>query len=122
MLGVITLVVGVVFLVMRLNTAPAVDDAEQILSVASWTKEGSPEVIWTFTEIGKGTLTTNNHLNDYEFDWMIEGDRLLIRTEWLYTMDDEFEYTLDQNSNPLTLTPVGSEDDADSVFRPAADM
>ena len=34
-----------------------------------------PSVIWNFTEIGKGTLTTNNHENDYDFIWAIDGDR-----------------------------------------------
>ncbi len=120
--GLITLIVGVVFLILRLNATPDIDDAERLIEVGSWTKEGAPEVIWTFTEVGKGTLTTNNHTNDYDFNWMIEDDRLLIQTDWLYTMDDEFQYTLEQGKNVLTLTPVGAEGDANIVFRPAVDV
>ena len=61
-------------------------------------------MIWNFTEIGKGTLTTNNHINDYDFVWALEDGKLKINTEWLYTLSDEFEYTLDQNGNVLILT------------------
>lgn len=116
-LGIITLVVGVVFLVIRLNSIPAVSDAEYLTEIGTWEREPSvcPEsepqrddcgmsgVIWTFTEIGKGTLTTNNHINDYNFTWAIEDDRLKIKTDWLYEMNDEYEYELDQQSDKLTL-------------------
>ena len=65
-------------------------------------------VIWNFTEIGKGTLTTNNHLNDYEFIWALEDGKLQVQTDWLYTLNNTYEYLLDQNSGTLTLTS-GSE-------------
>lgn len=127
--GVITLIVGVVFLVLHLVSAPALGDAEYLVEMGSWQLQGgeceemkcaddtkclsasgeamqscnNDGVIWTFTEIGKGTLTTNNHQNDYDFIWAIEGDKLKIETSWLYTMNNEYTYKLDQGANTLTL-------------------
>ena len=127
--GLIALVAGAVFLIIRLNAKPGVADGEYLVSVGEWTIEGDNclqskcggnakcvdadgnstviceggSVIWDFTDIGKGTLTTNNHLNDYDFTWAIDDDKLIIETEWLYTLDDTYEYKLDQNANILTL-------------------
>jgi len=127
--GLIALVASAVFLIIRLNAKPGVADGEYLVSVGEWTIEGDNclqskcgdnakcvdadgnstviceggSVIWDFTDIGKGTLTTNNHLNDYDFTWAIDDDKLIIETEWLYTLDDTYEYKLDQNANILTL-------------------
>ena len=71
--------------------------------------ENKPEVacesrvVWKFTEIGKGTLTTNGHKNDYNFAWALKDGKMTIRTEWLYEMDDEYDYTLNQEDGILTL-------------------
>lgn len=134
--GIITLIVGVVFLIVRFNSAPALDDAEYLVEKRSWRLEGGDceelkcgdatkcldaagepmqscngdGVIWTFTEIGKGTLTTNNHQNDYDFIWAIEDNKLKIETSWLYKMNNEYDYKLDQNAGTLTL-------DGDIVFK-----
>ena len=127
--GLVTLVAGVVFLIIRLTAASGVADGEYLVSIGKWGLEGGncvqakcgenakcvgPDgeatvicdgdgVIWNFTEIGKGTLTTNNHVNDYNFTWAIEDDKLIIQTEWLYTLNNEYNYSLDQNNNTLTL-------------------
>ena len=129
-IGIITLIAGVVFLIVQLNSGPSIADGEYLVSIGEWKlKSGKCEqskcaentkcvdengqssvvcegdgVVWNFTEIGKGTLTTNNHVNDYDFVWTLEDGKLKINTEWLYTLNDEFEYTLDQNGNILTLT------------------
>lgn len=127
--GLIALVAGAVFLIVRLNSGAGVADGEYLVSIGEWTIEGdncvqskcgesakcvdadgrstviceSNGVIWNFTDIGKGTLTTNNHINDYDFTWAIEDDKLEIQTEWLYTLNNAYEYSLDQDSNTLTL-------------------
>lgn len=103
-IGLISLVVGVIFLIVRLNSEPSIADGEYLVSVGEWAEEGEPGVVWNFTEIGKGILTTNDHLNDYDFAWALEDGVLKIETEWLYNMDDKFEYSLEQGSNTLTLT------------------
>ena len=64
----------------------------------------TPAVIWNFKEIGKGSLTTNSHVNDYDFIWAIESDNLKIETSWLYTLNDEYEYELNQKEKTLILT------------------
>lgn len=103
-IGLITLIAGVIFLIVRLNAGPNITDGEYLVSVGEWTEQGEPGVVWNFTEIGKGTLTTNNHTNDYEFAWALENGTLKIDTEWLYTLNNEFKYSLDQGSSILTLT------------------
>ena len=115
--GLITLVAGVVFLVIKLNAKPATPDGEYLVSVNKWVLEddnckedeepakcNSENVEWQFTEIGKGTLTTNNHLNDYDFVWTIDEDNLTIKTSWLYELDDNYKYSLDQGGGVLVLT------------------
>lgn len=139
-IGLITLVVGVVFLIVRLVAGSNVADGEFLVSVGEWKIEGgecvqykcaentkcidengesmavcgSNGVIWNFTEIGKGTLTTNNHTNDYEFAWALEDGKLKIDTEWLYTMNNEFDYTLDRDEKTLTLV----SGDEETIFVP----
>lgn len=136
-IGVIMLIVGVVFLIIRLNSSPSISDAEYLVKVGSWEMEpskcpeseelpencGEASVIWTFTEVGKGALTTNGHENDYDFIWAIEDGKLLIETDWLYIMDNEFSYQLDQGSKILTLTPTDSDESSGSVnFYPASSV
>lgn len=111
--GVITLIVGVVFLIVKLTAGPTVSDAEFLVESRTWALEDEPGVVWEFTEVGKGMLTTNGHENDYDFAWAIEDGKLRIQTEWLYTLDDVYEYKLDQGSGTLTL----EEDGKTTVFR-----
>ena len=76
------------------------------MEIGAWEREDAPSVVWNFTEIGKGTLTTNGHQNDYDFIWAIDGDKIKIETDWLYALDDEYIYTLDQSAGVLTLGDV----------------
>lgn len=61
-------------------------------------------VVWDFDEIGKGKLTTNGGLDEYDFIWAIEDNKLKIETNWLYLLENEYEYSLDQNTGRLDLT------------------
>lgn len=102
-IGLITLIVGVVFLVLRLVGASAMQDGAYLTEAKEWVLDGADGVIWDFTEIGKGTLTTNNHLNDYDFAWSLEDGKLIIQTDWLYTLDNRYDYSLNQAEGVLTL-------------------
>ena len=115
-LGLLTLAAGVTFLLINLLKGPTIRDAEYLVEVGMWEREDEPAVIWNFTEIGKGTLTTNSHINDYEFIWRIDGDTLKIETKWLYELNDEYTYKLDQGKNVLTL----SNESGDINFVPAS--
>ncbi len=108
------MIVGVIFLIIRLNLAAKASDAEFLVQIGEWTEVDGDGVIWDFTEAGKGTLTTNNHQNDYSFIWEIEGNTLRVETDWLYTLDDAYTYTLDQKAQKLTLTT----DSGEVNFRP----
>ena len=119
-IGIIVLIVGVVFLVLRLTSSNEIQDGEYLVSAKEWTLVNDtncsneaanciPSVIWKFTEIGKGTLTTNNHINDYDFIWALEDDTLKIETSWLYDLENEYQYKLDQSAGILTLTDGDTE-------------
>ena len=116
-IGLITLTVGVVFLIVSLNQGASMQDGEYLVSMDSWTKEDDPNVIWKFTEIGKGKLTTNNYINSYDFIWAIEGDKIKIETDWLYTLNDEFEYRID-NGNLILI----QDDSTEIKFNPTSSV
>ena len=101
--GIVVLIIGGVFFILNLVRGSVVADGEYLVSAENWQLEDSDRVIWDFTEIGKGTLTTNAHTNDYDFIWAIEDGKLKIETNWLYELDNEYDYTLDQDSGVLTL-------------------
>lgn len=107
--GLATLVTGIVFLVMNLNKGAAAQDGDYLVAQENWTLSNSDKVVWDFTEIGKGTLTTNGHENDYEFKWALEDGKLKIETDWLYELENEYDYTLDQSNGKLTLSADGKE-------------
>ncbi len=118
-LGIIALITGLVVLIINLTKGAAISDAEYLVSAKEWRLEDGTNcddqkdsddevncesgVIWKFTEVGKGTLTTNNHTNDYDFVWALDGDTLKINTDWLYALNNEYTYKLDKNSGKLTL-------------------
>ena len=102
-LGIILLIAGIITLVIRLISAPVVTDAEFLISGGEWVREDEPTVIWNFKEVGKGSLTTDEHLNDYDFIWAIEDGKLKIETDWLYDLEDDFDYTIDQGAKTLTI-------------------
>ena len=106
--GLIALAVGAVFFVLDLTKKASVEDADYLVSMKRWTEKDNESVIWEFTEIGKGTLTTNSHTDDYDFIWAIEDGTLKIETAWLYDLNDEFSYVLDQENMTLTLTKDGT--------------
>lgn len=110
--GIITLIVGVVLLVLGLNKGAAIEDGEYLVAQENWQLEDSDQVVWDFTEIGKGTLTNNGHEKDYDFKWAIEDGKLKIETDWLYALENEYDYTLDQTNGTLTL----KSDDAEYIF------
>ena len=116
-IGLITLAVGVVFLVIRLNSKPAIGDGEHLVSVGEWIMEDEDGVIWTFTEIGKGKLTTNNHLDDYDFIWALEDGKIKIETDWLYALNDEYRYRI-ENENLVLIR----DDSSEVKFRPGGSV
>lgn len=130
-IGVITLIAGLTFLLLKLlGSGSGVQDGEYLVEKKTWVSDSadgidpvsaeviancandgaemncppSSSVIWEFTEVGKGTLTTNNHLNDYDFIWALEDGKLKIETNWLYPLENEYEYELDQGAGKLKLT------------------
>ncbi len=103
-IGLFALVGGATALILSFVLKPNMRDAEYLVEIGQWTENDAEGVIWNFTEIGKGKLTTNNHINDYDFIWAIDGDTLKIETKWLYDLNDEYTYKIDQGEKTLTLT------------------
>ena len=116
-IGIITLIVGVVFLILDLTKTTSLQDGEYLVSVDNWVREDEPGVIWTFTEIGKGKLTTNDNLNSYDFIWSLSDNKIKIETNWLYALNDEFEYRID-NGNLILI----EGDSTEIKFSPASSV
>lgn len=104
LVGILCCIAGLVFLLINIFAEPGLRDAEYLVEVGEWVREDEPAVIWKFTEVGKGTLTTNSHTNDYNFIWAISGETLEVETSWLYTLNDNYTYVIDQSAKTLTLT------------------
>lgn len=107
--GLATLIAGAVFLILNLTRGAGVADGEYLVSVEKWVLSDSDRVEWKFTEIGKGTLTTNAHENDYDFLWSLEDGKMKVETDWLYDLENEYDYKLDQNAGELILSADGEE-------------
>lgn len=129
--GIVTLIIGVVLLILSLTSSPSLQDGEYLTSAKEWVLSSNancasdeekeeancePSVIWKFTEIGKGTLTTNNHINDYDFIWAIKDGKLLIETAWLYDLNNEYEYELKQGNGTLILKDGDKEFNFTAIF------
>ena len=107
--GLATLIAGAVFLILNLTRGADVADGEYLISVEKWVLSDSDRVEWKFTEIGKGTLMTNAHENDYDFLWSLEDGKMKVETDWLYDLENEYDYKLDQNAGELILSADGEE-------------
>lgn len=116
--GILALMAGVVFVLLNTLKGPGIRDAEYLVQIGAWQRRDDSAVVWNFTEVGKGQLTTNFHVNDYDFIWRIDEDRLKIETEWLYDINNEFTYKLDQDNQILTLSDGSSNID----FVPASSI
>lgn len=121
-IGMLSLVAGIVLMLVNLLAKPAVRDADFIVSVGTWEREDAPGVIWDFTKIGKGKLTTNNHKNDYDFIWSLDAKTLKIETSWLYEINNEYNYTLNQDDKILTLSTGEGENLVNINFHPASSV
>ena len=102
-LGIVALIAGAIFAIVRTNSQPKMADVDYLISAGEWQREDQPMVIWNFTEVGNGKLTTDGHLNNYDFIWSLDGGKLKIETAWLYDLNDEFDYTLDQSGKTLVI-------------------
>ncbi len=106
--GVLLLAGGIFMLISKSRETSRAADGEFLVAAGEWTlncedDEACESVVWDFTEIGKGKLTTNAHKNDYDFIWAIRDGKLLVETDWLYDLENEYDYTLDQEARVLTL-------------------
>ena len=95
------------------DTTPPLSDADFLVDIGTWEKQGSPKVKWIFKKDGEGTLTTNES-NFYDFTWELSGEELKISTDWLYTLEDDFSFSL--NREEKTFTVVAKSDNKESVF------
>lgn len=116
-IGVVALIIGITAMVINLTTGPGVRDAEYLVTKGTFVREGENGVYWRFDEVGRGSLTTDDFENVYNFIWSIKDGKLLMETDWLYTLNDEFSYKVDQEAGTLTL--IRGEDDNEIVLRAA---
>ena len=89
-----------------------------ILVSHAWEKQDAPTVIWTFYADGTGELTTNKS-NYYNIKWqLLQEDKSLLNidTEWLYELNDSFEFVLNRENNSFVVKNLA--DEKESVFVP----
>ena len=110
------LIGGAIWYFLLRDTTPPLSDAEFLVKYGTWEKSGAPKVKWIFKGDGKGTLTTNNMINDYEFTWTLEGGILKISTAWLYDLEDEFAFSLNREEESFTV--IAKADAKESTFVP----
>ena len=108
-IGLITLLCGAGYLLFKILKQPDTRDAEFLVENGEWVEVDAENVVWNFTEIGKGSLTTNGHINDYDFLWATEGNTLKIETKWFYDVEDEYTYSIDRGAKTLKLTSGDKE-------------
>lgn len=112
--GLVVLAASGIFLAAKLAGQSSTSDAEKLVEIGTFVKADEDGVIWHFTEIGKGSLTTNNHINDYDFIWVLENGKLKIETTWLYDLNNEYDYKLDGNElvldDTIIFVPAAQED------------
>ncbi len=109
--GIISLIIGSVTLVMgQIARENAASDVDYLTSIDEWQKENEPAVSWTFLGDGAGTITTDNHGNDYQMTWVLENGKISIKTEWLYSLSDEFNYEIQRDNNVLILTDANGNE------------
>lgn len=113
--GVVALMIGGIALGITLTTGPAKRDAEYLVEAGTFAREDETGVYWHFTEVGKGYLTTDNYENVYNFIWSIKDGKLLMETAWLYQLNDEFDYSIDQEAGTMTL--VREDSNTEIVYR-----
>lgn len=119
--GVALLIAGAALFVVKIVSGATLRDANTLIEVGAWQREDAPEVVWTFTEMGKGTLTSNGHQNDYDFLWRIDGDTLKLEIKWLYDIESEYTYHLDGKT--LSLKQLNPEGDLANInFRAASSV
>ena len=119
-LAAIALVLGAIFLIPKLfpgNPYASMSDSEFLSAIGKWNKKDVPSLVWTFNDDGTGTITTNGDIDTYDMSWQIEGDRLTIKTKYLYEMTDEF--TISTNREEKTFTVVAP--DKTTTFVPSTE-
>ncbi len=89
-------------------------EAEVLIDVKKWQKEDEPTVIWEFGE-GTGKVTTNK-IEYFDMEWGMKDGVLSIKTDWLATLKDEFDITVDKSAPSFTV--VSRSDGKESTFVP----
>ncbi|MBR3204184.1 hypothetical protein IKF81_00680 [Candidatus Saccharibacteria bacterium] len=90
-------------------------ESEYLIETKSWEKVDAPSVIWTFNEQGKGEITTNKS-NYYEMEWELSDKTLKIDTNWLYELNDSFDFFLNREEKSFTV--INRSDNTVSTFVP----
>ena len=89
-------------------------EEEVLIDVKKWQKQDEPTVIWEFGE-GTGKITTNK-TEYFDMEWGMKDGVLSIKTDWLTTLKDEFDITVDKSAPSFTV--VSKSDGKESTFVP----
>lgn len=105
---------ALVFFVFKTEEPEIVLTDRDYLVAHAWEKQGAPTVIWTFRADGTGEITTNKQ-NYYTMNWSLEQENsLAIKTDWLYELNDNFDFSYDKETDSFTVKNLA--DETESVF------
>ena len=78
-------------------------DKDFLISVGSFQRTDSPNVIWTFLENGSGTITLDGEDNKYDMNWLLNDDKLVITIKWVHDEKQEYEVLIDKENCKITI-------------------
>lgn len=107
------IVAGAFFITKSINEKANISTAEFLASGHEWKKSGEETVVWTFESNGTCKVTTNS-TETFDCKWEIEDKNLKIETDWLTTLKDEFEISINTSDN--SFTAISKSDGKESTF------
>lgn len=78
-------------------------DKDFLVSVGSFEKIDSSNVIWSFLEDGKGFISLDGEKTKYEMTWKLKDNKLVVVVKWVYEEKKEYDITFDKENKKIIL-------------------
>ncbi len=78
-------------------------DKDFLVSVGSFEKIDSSNVIWCFLEDGKGFISLDGEKTKYEMTWKLKDNKLVVVVKWVYEEKKEYDITFDKENKKIIL-------------------
>lgn len=78
-------------------------DKDFLVSIGSFEKIDSSNVIWSFLEDGKGFISLDGEKTKYEMTWKLKDNKLVVVVKWVYEEKKEYDITFDKENKKIIL-------------------